>query len=231
MTHNTAPAPVAFYDLDRTILGTPTFTLFLFWAAWSDKPWRLALVPIWLLLALGYGLRLYDRSKFKPAAIRIFLGRDMSQARMARLAQKFAAWRVATDVQAGAKAAIARDRAAGYRLVMATAAPEFYAREIGAALQFDHVIASRHQRDANGDWRPELDGPNCYGSEKARQARLWLDEQDGQPAHIRAYSDHPSDAGLFALANEAILVGRGDKLAVLAKNNGWILHDFRRAAD
>lgn len=223
-------APVAFYDLDRTILGTPTFTLFLFWAAWSDKPWRLFLVPIWLLLALGYGLKLYDRSLFKPAAIRIFLGRDMSQDRMTRLAQKFAAWRVATDVQPGAKAAIARDRAEGYRLIMATAAPEFYAREIGRVLAFDDVIASKHQRTINGDWSPILDGENCYGPEKARQAQRWLDQQSGRPAHIRAYSDHPSDAGLFALADEAVLVGHHDKLANLAQQHGWHFQDFRRTA-
>jgi phosphatidylglycerophosphatase C len=219
--------PVAFYDMDRTILGTPTFTLFLFWAAWTDKPWRLALTPLWLILALGYALKLYDRGKFKPAAIRIFLGPDMSRTRIARLAQKFAAWRVENDVQPGAKAAIARDRAAGYRLVMATAAPEFYAREIGAALQFDHVIASRHHQNGDGMWSAELDGPNCYGPEKARRVQQWLDEQSGRPAHIRAYSDHPSDAALFALANEAILVGHSAQLANLAQQHGWILRDFR----
>lgn len=230
MTQNTSPIPrIAFYDLDRTILRTPTFTLYLFWAAWSEKPWRLLLVPLWLLLAAGYGLKLYDRSKFKPAAIRIFLGPDMSQARMARLAQKFATWRVPRDVQAGAKAAIARDRAEGYRLVIATAAPEFYAGAIGEALQFEDVIASRHMRSDAGDWLPQIDGDNCYGAEKGRRAKAWLaDNGVTGGAHIRAYSDHPSDASLFELADESVLVGSGDKLAALAQQHGWLLQDFRK---
>lgn len=221
---------VAFYDLDRTILRTPTFTLFLFWAAWSDRPWRLFLLPLWLVHVVGYALRLYDRNRFKPASICIFLGAEISQERADRLARKFANWRVGVDVQPGAKAAIARDRAEGYQLVMATAAPEFYAQAIGEALGFDAVIASRHQRTPDGDWLPALDGENCYGPEKARRVASWLQVQwAANDAHLRAYSDHPSDAPLFALADEAVLVGRSSKLAQLARENGWNLRDFSKA--
>jgi phosphatidylglycerophosphatase C len=217
----------AFYDLDRTILSTPTFTLFLYWAAATDKPWRLLLTPIWLLLAIGYTLKLTDRGGFKPAAIRLFLGSDMSQARMAKLAQRFADWRIPADVAPGAAKAIARDRAEGYRLIMATAAPEFYAQALGDKLGFEAVIASRHLRAADGAWSPQIDGDNCYGAEKGRRVAAWLAAQKIEGLrHIRAYSDHPSDASLFALADESVLVGRSAKLASLAQREGWTLSDF-----
>lgn len=220
----------AFYDLDRTILRTPTFTLFLFWAAATERPWRLLLTPIWIAYALGYALKLTDRGGFKPAAIRLFLGRDMSEARMARLAQKFADWRIPADVAAGAAHHIAEDRAAGYRLIMATAAPEFYAAALGEKLGFETVIASRHLRTDDGAWSPQIDGDNCYGAEKGRRVAEWLAINcDGGPRHIRAYSDHPSDASLFALADQAVLVGRGPKLAALATQQGWTLKDFAAA--
>ncbi|WP_439568767.1 HAD-IB family phosphatase [Sphingopyxis sp.] len=222
---------VAIYDLDRTVLRRPTFTLFLLWAAAREAPWRLLLLPPLAALMIGYALRLYGRDRFKPAAIRLMLGRHLTPARAAGLAKRFAAWRVPRDVPPGASASIARDREQGYRLVMATAAPEFYADAIAAALKFDAIVASRHQRDPDGNWLPTLDGPNCYGAEKARRVAEWLAAHtpDGA-AHIRAYSDHISDAPTFALADEAWLVGRGDKFVRLAAQHGWRAADFEDAA-
>lgn len=222
-----AAVRVAIYDLDRTVLRKPTFTLFLLWAAWKSAPWRLLLLPALAALMIGYALRLYGRNGFKPAAIRLMLGPRLSPACAADLAARFAAWRVPRDVPPGAQACIARDRAEGYHLLMATAAPEFYAGAIADALGFDAIVATRHRRDGDGNWLPLLDGENCYGPEKARRVTEWLDANAaGGAAHIRAYSDHPSDAPTFALANESWLIGRGHNLAHLAAQHGWRVLDF-----
>jgi phosphatidylglycerophosphatase C len=231
MTDAVPPAGVAIYDLDRTILRKPTFTLFLLWAAWREAPWRLLLLPALAALMIGYALRLYGRDRFKPAAIRLMLGRRIAPTRASALAAAFAAWRVPRDVPPGAAACIARDRAEGYRLLMATAAPEFYAGAIAEALGFDAIVASRHRRDAEGNWLPQLDGPNCYGAEKARRVAEWLAAHPAEgAARIRVYSDHISDAPTFALASEAWLVGRGDKFVRLAAKHGWRVADFEDAA-
>jgi len=221
---------IAIYDLDRTVLRKPTFTLFLLWAAARDAPWRLLLLPALAALMIGYALRFYDRDRFKPAAIRLMLGPHLTPARAARLATHFATWRVQRDVPPGAQACIAHDRAQGYRLLMATAAPEFYAGAIADALKFDAIIATRHQRDPDGNWLPVLDGPNCYGAEKARRVAEWLSTHAAGAAHIRAYSDHVSDAPTFALADESWLVGRGDKFVRLAAKHGWRVANFEEAA-
>src|SRR3546814_10893190 len=114
-----------------------------------------------------------------------------------------------------------------FRLLMATAAPEFYAGAIAEALGFDAIVATRHRRDAAGNWLPALDGGNCYGAEYGRRVSGWLDAQaGGGERHIRAYSDHVSDAPIFALADEAWLVGRGDRLAAEAARHGWMTADF-----
>ena len=231
MTDTRSPLRVAIYDLDRTVLRTPTFTLFLLWAAWREAPWRLLLLPALAALMIGHALRLYGRDRFKPAAIRLTLGKSIAPARAEALAAAFATWRVPRDVPPGAAACIARDRAEGYRLLMATAAPEFYAGAIADALGFDAIVASRHHRDDAGNWLPLLDGTNCYGEEKARRVGDWLAANaPGGTAHIRAYSDHVSDAPTFALAGEAWLVGRGGKYARLAAKHGWRAADFEDAA-
>ena len=225
------PVHIAIYDLDRTVLRKPTFTLFLLWAAWRIAPWRLLALPMLLLLFAGTGLGIYDRETFKPAAIRLMLGRRIPAANAADLARRFAAWRVPADVPPGAVAAIARDRAEGYRLLLATAAPEFYAIAIGAALEFEAVVATRHMRADDGAWLPAIDGANCYGAEKARRIEQWLaGHVDPGPRRLRFYSDHPSDAPSFAIADEAYAVGRGGKLARQARAQGWTLVDFSRPA-
>ena len=230
MTETPSPIRVAIYDLDRTVLRTPTFTLFLLWSAWRGAPWRLLLLPALAALMIGHALRLYGRDRFKPAAIRLMLGASLSPSRAEALAAAFAAWRVPRDVPPGAAACIARDRAEGYRLLMATAAPEFYADAIADALGFDAIVASRHHRDAAGNWLPLLDGPNCYGAEKARRVGEWLAANGADAsAHIRAYSDHVSDAPTFALASEPWLVGRGERIIRLAAKHGWRAADFERA--
>ncbi|RYD41773.1 MAG: HAD-IB family hydrolase, partial [Sphingomonadales bacterium] len=206
-------------------------TLFLLWAAWREAPWRVLLLPALAALMIGYALRLYGRDRFKPAAIRLMLGPQILPARAANLAARFAEWRVPRDVPQGAQACIARDRAEGYRLLMATAAPEFYAGAIAEALGFDAIVATKHRRGADGSWLPLLDGENCYGAEKARRVTEWLDANAaGGTAHIRAYSDHPSDAPTFALANEPWLIGRGRNLARLAAQQGWRMLDFETTA-
>jgi HAD superfamily hydrolase (TIGR01490 family) len=224
------PIRVAIYDLDRTVLRKPTFTLFLLWAAWREARGRLLLLPVLAALMIGYALRLYGRDRFKPAAIRLMLGSQLSPARAADLAARFAAWRVPRDVPPGAAACIARDRTEGYRLLMATAAPEFYAGAIAEALGFDAIVATRHRRDKDGNWLPLLDGQNCYGPEKARRVSEWLDvNATSGAAHIRAYSDHASDAPTFALANEFWLIGRSRRLTRLAEQKGWRTLDFEIA--
>ena len=223
------PIRVAIYDLDRTVLRTPTFTLFLLWAAWREAAWRLLLLPALAALMIGYALRLYGRNRFKPAAIRLMLGGGIAPERAKKLAAEFAAWRVPRDVAPGAAACIARDRAEGYRLLMATAAPEFYAGAIARALDFDGIVATRHQRGPGGEWLAAIDGTNCYGAEKARRVGEWLATGGGKDArHVRAYSDHASDAPLFALADEAFAVGRGGRIARAARRHGWRLVDFER---
>ena len=61
MTGTPPPLRVAIYDLDRTVVRTPTFTLFLLWAAWREAPWRLLLLPALAALA-AFALPTFQRS-------------------------------------------------------------------------------------------------------------------------------------------------------------------------
>jgi phosphatidylglycerophosphatase C len=220
---------IAIYDLDRTILSRPTFTPFLIFAAKRLKPWRLLLLPIWITAMIGYKLRLYDRKPMKQFGIRLFIGRDIIGPTANILAHEFASKCVPSDVQPGAAARIANDRVLDAKLVMATAAPEIYAGEIGRLIAFDAVIATRHLRLADGGYRNLFADENCYGPHKLARVKEWMAAQglDRASCHVRFYTDHHSDAPVLDWADEGVIVNGDAKLTKMAQQRGWRSENWR----
>ena len=220
---------LAIYDMDKTITAAPTWTRFLAMAARSRAPWRLALFPAVGVAGIGYLLKLTDRAGLKQFSQRLLLGGALSADEMARVAQAFAGHEAAHGVLQGARAQIAADRAAGYRLVMATASHGYYAAAIGRLLGFDDVIATEAKRDGQGRILSLIEGDNCYGPAKLRRIEGWMAAQGiaRGGAHVRAYSDHVSDAPLLGWADEGFAVNAHGPLRRLAAERGWPLLDWR----
>jgi HAD superfamily hydrolase (TIGR01490 family) len=220
---------LAIYDMDKTITAKPTWTRFLVHAARMRSPWRLALFPAMGAAGLSYLLKRIDRAGLKRISQRLMLGRALAPEEMARVAEAFADAELETGILHGARARIAADRAAGYRLVMATASHGYYAAAIARRLGFDAVIATNARRDAQGHILSGLEGENCYGPVKLRMIENWMTGQGlaRQDMHVRAYSDHVSDAPMLAWADEAFAVNAHGPLAALAKRKGWPLLDWR----
>jgi HAD superfamily hydrolase (TIGR01490 family) len=220
---------LAIYDMDKTITRAPTWTPFLIHAARKRAPWRLALLPAAGVAGLGYALKLVSRARLKEMTHRMMLGRALTPEAMRALAEGYAADVVATGVLDGARARIAADRAEGYRVVMATASHGYYAAAIAAGLGIGDVIATNAKRDVQGHVLPKLEGENCYGAAKLRMVETWLSREGiaRADAHIRAYSDHVSDAPLLDWADEGFAVNAHAPLAALAKRKGWPEFDWR----
>jgi HAD superfamily hydrolase (TIGR01490 family) len=220
---------LAIYDMDKTITAAPTWTRFLVAAAKRRAPWRLLLLPAVGAAGIGYLLKLVDRAGLKQVAQRLLLGGALPAAEMARVAEAFAEHEVAHGVLHGARERIASDRAAGYRLVMATASHGYYAAAIARRLGFDDAIATEAQRDGQGRILSLIEGDNCYGPVKLHRIEAWLAEQGiaRSEAYVRAYSDHVSDAPLLGWADEGFAVNAHGPLRALAGEKGWPLLDWR----
>ncbi|MGL4540886.1 MAG: HAD family hydrolase [Polymorphobacter sp.] len=212
------------YDLDKTITRRATYAAWLWFWATRRAPWRLLLLPLSALAGLLYALRLIDRSRLKTLTHGWLMGRA-DAATVAAEAAVFAARQVATNVSAGARAQIAADRARGRRIVIATASYGFYARAIGAALGIDDVIGTR-AKVAEGVVLPQIDGENCYAGAKRAMVEDWLAAAGLAGAPLRFYSDHPSDAPMFELADEAVAANPNRSLRALAQSRGWAIVDW-----
>jgi HAD superfamily hydrolase (TIGR01490 family) len=217
--------------MDRTITRTGTYTPFLIHAARRLAPWRLALAPLVPAAMLAYAAKLIDRKRLKEINQRLLLGSHVAPAELAPVTASFAEHILRFNIHPGARAAIAADRAAGRRLILATASYRLYVEAIAARLGFDEVIATNSMIGLDARIRAKIDGENCYGPAKLRMIKAWMAGQGiaRNDVRVRFYSDHASDAPVLEWADEPFAVNAHAKLRRLAQAKGWPVVDWHHA--
>jgi len=220
---------LAVYDMDKTVTQRPTYVPFLLHCAVRRAPWRLLLVPFVALSLLAYALRLIDRAKLKEVNHHLLLGHRVHLRALKPLIESFADRQVAANIRPGARKAIARDKAEGRRLVLATASYRLYADAIAVRLGFDDVIGTGSIIGLDERVHAKIGGENAYGQAKLRMIADWV-ENSGLKCvhgHVRFYSDHVSDRPAFEWSDEPVAVNPHGKLRRLAEERGWAVEDWR----
>ena len=222
---------LAIYDMDKTVTRRPTYGPFLMHAMLRLAPWRLLLTPVLLVTAAAYALKLVDRGRLKEMNYRLLIGR-VAPERLEPVIHSFADRQLAANIMPGARTRIAKDKAAGRRLVLATASYRLYAAAIADRLGFDDVIATDTLPDHRGRIVARIDGRNCYGLAKLDMIEAWLQREglEREAVHIRFYSDHISDAPVHHWSDEPFATNAHARLVRLAEAEGWQVLDWRDRA-
>ena len=224
----TPPVRLAIYDMDRTVTRRPTYTPFLIHAAARRNPVRLLTLPLVGLATLAYAAKLIDRTRLKEMMQWMLLGSAISPQRLASVVDSFADKTFRHNVRPGALEDLKANKAAGYRLVLATASYRLYVEAIAQRFGFDDVIATNSLIGLDKRIIARIDGENCYGPGKMRMVEAWM-KREGiarEDAHIRFYSDHISDAPLLGWADEGFAVNAHAALRKLARNMKWGVVDW-----
>jgi HAD superfamily hydrolase (TIGR01490 family) len=219
---------LAIYDMDRTVTKGPTYTPFLLHCAMRRAPWRLLFLPIVALSMLAYVAKLIDRGRLKEINHRLLLGGCIHPRELKPLVDSFADKQLATNIRPGTRAAIARDKAEGRRLILATASYRLYADAIAERLGFDDVIGTGSVIGLDERVQAKIAGENCYGPAKMRMIAEWVKKSGlkGAHGHVRFYSDHVSDRPAFEWSDEPVAVNPHGKLRRLAEQRGWTIEDW-----
>ena len=219
---------LAIYDMDRTVTRHATYTPFLLHCALRRAPWRLLALPLVAGSMLAYAGRLIDRARLKEINHRLLIGRAIHPRDLTPLVESFAERQLATNIRAGARRAIARDKAEGRRVILATASYRLYADAIAKRLGFDDVIGTGSVVGLDDRVHAKIAGENCYGAAKMRMIADWLDASGlkGEHGHVRFYSDHVSDRPAFEWSDEPVAVNPHGKLRRLAGQRGWSIEDW-----
>ncbi|WP_272907936.1 HAD family hydrolase [Rhizorhapis sp. SPR117] len=214
---------IAIYDMDRTITISGTYTPFLLHVSAQMAPWRLILAFFIPFVMLAYVLRLIPRARLKEINQALMIGHNVRRTKLQPHIESYADKVMAKNVRKGALDRIAQDRAEGYRLVLATASYRLYVEAIAARLGFDAVIATDHLNQDLDYVRAKIAGENCYDIAKLRMIEAWMASEGiaRTNSHIRAYSDHVSDAPMLEFSDEAYAVKPHPPLAKLALERGW----------
>jgi HAD superfamily phosphoserine phosphatase-like hydrolase len=208
---------VAIYDLDKTLVRRATFTPFLVFAARQLSPWRLAFLPAWIALMIGYRIGLYDRTRLKVMGMKLMLGKQPLEV-LLKVGEAFAEAHISkAGWMEGVIAMVEADRREGRRVAIATAAFEFYATAFAQRLGIDDVIATRWDGGS-------IPGGNCYGPEKRRRVETWLGAAASE-AEMRFVSDSFADKPLLSEADDAVFVTQSNKKKSRAQTRGWRVID------
>ena len=228
-----APSPahrIAMYDMDRTITRAGTYSGFLMHVVRRRQQWRLLLTPLVGLAGLAYSLRLIDRSRLKAINLRLLVGPRFRRDEIAPLAESYADQVIARGLHAAALEQLEADRAAGYRVLLATASFHLYVDAIAKRLGIEDVLATRlDEPDGTDHVHARLAGDNCYGEAKFARISDWMaaNEIIRDAVHIRAYSDHVSDHPMLHFADIAVATTPSRGLKKLAPRMGWTVVDWR----
>lgn len=219
---------LAIYDMDRTVTRSATYTPFLLHCALRRAPWRLAFLPLVIASMLAYVVRLIDRATLKEINHRLLLGRVIHPRDLQPLVDSFANAQLVSNIRPGARAAIARDKAEGRRLILATASYRLYADAIAERLGFDDVIGTGSVIGLDSRVHARILGENCYGPAKLRMIADWVAKSGlaGAYGRVRFYSDHVSDQPAFEWADEPVAVNPQARLRRLAEQRGWAIENW-----
>ncbi len=222
---------LAIYDMDKTVTRRATYNGFLLHMAFHKSPWRLLLAPFLPVGLALYALKIWDRAQLKQFSQILLIGRRVPKAQFAKYLESHADMVVGKNVYPQLLARVAQEKAAGYRHVMATASYRLYVEAIAKRLGFDDVIATDLSTDSSGHVLARIDGHNCYDVAKLELVKRWMERHGLERAtcHIRAYSDHVSDAPLLNYADEPFATNPHGPLARLAETKGWRILDWRVA--
>ncbi len=191
------------FDLDGTLTRKDTFVPFLV-GLMLRHPQKLVHTPALLLAAYRYLRKKIDNEALK----RIFLSRltaNLQNQAIVQWSQRHAQRIVRHGLRSEGLARMRQLIESGQTVALATASPDLYVLPLAGLLDIEHVICTVTEERHSGCACRDLAGRNCYGEEKGRRVKAWLQgvEADGQ---VHVYTDHHADIPLLKIADKPLAV-------------------------
>lgn len=211
-------APIAFFDMDRTLLAVNTGSLWIrAEVRGGHLSKRQALRGLWHIGRYHLGF-----SAIEPViedAVRLLAGTPETDLDARTLA--FYHREVAHRVRPGAPAVVADHRGQGHRLALLTTSSNYLARPVADALGIGDILCSRFAVDATGDFTGEPVRPLCYGAGKVVLAEAYAETHGVDLADCWFYSDSASDLPMLERVGHPVAVHPDPRLTRRARKARW----------
>jgi phosphatidylglycerophosphatase C len=216
---------VAIFDLDGTVTSKGTYTPFILSIARRQR-WRYIYALPLLIAAVLYKARILSRATLKELMLKAAVGgisRDALRTQVGEFVERC----LERDIRPGAIRAIEWHKAAGDRLILATASFAFYAEDLGRQLGFDNVVATG-VRWHDDHLTCKIDGENCRGTVKLMSIKANLPDLK-ENYRVIAYSDHHVDLPLLRWADSGVAVNPTRRLRRAAEGSDLTVVDWNVA--
>lgn len=217
---------LVFVDFDKTLIVKDSATL----CAWATFKEGLITPSYFLRLALGgllYGLGLRSRDHIQRIALQCYQGHSR---------QAIEAW-IKVIIQSHIVPALsqtvldelAKHRAQGLRIIVASAAAQHFVTPISEALDIiDDAIGSPMEFDALERCTGQVLGPVLDGEAKKTAAYRYAQRLGVPLSDCYFYSDHIADLPLLESVGMPVVVSPGKKLRALALERKWRILTHRQ---
>ena len=186
---------VVVFDFDGTLSAFDSNVEFAKYVARrSARPWVFA--P--LVLAGAIGRVLNPRGLWWRETIRRFMTPDLVRKYAADFIREHRRNRFGWAAEQ-----VAAERAAGRKVVLISASPDYLLPHLVRDIKFDAVMCS--QMDAARPWKYKF---LCWGQNKVRALDRWATENKYIPRVVRSYSDSRADMPMMEIAGESVWVDR-----------------------
>ncbi len=219
---------IAIFDLDETLTKKGTWGRFVT-GTLKGKPLKwLPFLTTSLFRQALYMAGLAPREHVKESMMRRTLS-GKPRAQLERLADAFAEEEVRSGLRKRARKVLQGHQAQGDRILIASAAVDLIVEPIARRLGIDEIVCTKMAWDEEDKCARRLGGMNCYGPDKLRMVRNYLERDPDfrrDEAHITIYSDSASDLDILRWADVGIAVNPSPRLARLAPQNGFEVQDW-----
>ena len=211
----TPPSGIALYDLDGTLIAWDCQLLFRHFVI-TREPWRALFLPIFI--ALAPFARIIGTEGMK----RVFLNYlwRLPAETLAEYSRAFAASLMPMIYQE-LRETVEEHRKNGHLLILASASPECYVREIGRELGFHLSLGTPVEM---GPLFPVLS--NHKGAAKVERLYKLLPSsyfENGTLIASHGYTDSRADLPMLGICRDVTVVNPSSELAELAEQRRWTI--------
>lgn len=201
--------PVAFFDFDGTLTRRDTLLPFL--RLINGTPKFVARMAYLSPVLAAYATKLMRNDVAKEIVLRHFL-QGMQLDALQSYGRKFVDSVLPTLERPEGIERLRWHKAQGHSCVLVSASLDVYLEPWARKAGFDAWITSSLALDEEGRVSGRLEGGNCFGEEKVRRIKAWLDNK--HCAALYAYGDSRGDLPMLNFADEGYLWARGEFLPV-----------------
>lgn len=214
--------PIAFFDLDRTLISVNSGQL---WVAFERREGRIrigqaARAALWIF---GYHLGFSRMEPILEEAIATLAGEEEQVLRDRSL--RFYRNEVERTFRPGARPALQQHREQGHHLALLTSSSLYLSEAVGESLGIPHICCNQFQV-AGGRFTGQPERPLCFGAGKLVHAERLAEQLGEKLEDSWFYTDSYSDLPVLLRVRHPVVVNPDPALAREARRRGWTQLDW-----